>query len=120
MYPRSEILFPRRCIKGLRSRADHPWPELIDSVLRRQEDSLEVLSFILMMIELCGCLACDMGSYKASLGCDICSQRAVQSVKGSGKALLQRYVCAQARMKEYLETGQLRPSEDSIAEVSIA
>ena len=34
MYPRSEILFPRRCVRGLSRLLDQKWDELVNVALR--------------------------------------------------------------------------------------
>ena len=106
MYPRSEILFPHNCIRGLRNLLDAPWADLVDQVGRLDESTEDSLAFSLMMIKLCGCISCDMGSYKASLGCDICSQRAVATAKGSSQLLMRRYEKACADIRRYLEHGK--------------
>jgi hypothetical protein len=101
MYPRSEILFPHSCIAGLRRLLDEPWERLIDRTLAQDESSDESLAFSLMMIRFCGCLSCDMGSYKASLGCDVCSQRTVAGVKGSSAPLSRRLEKAREELERY-------------------
>lgn len=101
MYPRSEILFPHSCITGLRPLLDAPWVKLIDATLAQHEGSEDDLTFSLMMIRFCGCLNCDMGSYKASLGCDICSQRAVAGVKGGSASLMKRLERARDELARY-------------------
>ena len=102
MYPRSQILFPNACIRQLHNLLDAQWEELVERVVDQDVASNEGLAFSLMMIELCSCETCDMGSYKASLGCDICSQRVVMGVKNS-KALARRFEKALERIREYLE-----------------
>jgi len=101
MYPRSEILFPHSCIAGLRRLLDEPWTQLIDGALAQDEDSDDSLAFSLMMIRFCGCLSCDMGSYKASLGCDVCSQRTIAGVKGGSSSLTKRLERAREELARY-------------------
>jgi hypothetical protein len=57
-----------------------------------------------MMIKLCKCLRCDLGSYRASLGCCTCAQRAVKGFKRSDRALLRYYEKAKREVLEYLES----------------
>jgi len=117
MYPRSEILFPHSCIRGLRQLLDEPWAEFIDRLLALPEDSEESLAFSLMMIHFCGCLNCDMGSYKASLGCDVCSQRAIASVKGGSGVMFKRL--KKARQELELRRAGQRLSEDAPESASV-
>ena len=117
MYPRSEILFPHSCIRGLRPLVDEPWAKLIDYVLALPEDSEESLAFSLMMIHFCGCLNCDMGSYKASLGCDVCSQRATASVKGGSSVMFKRLEKARQELRERRAGGKVAEAEPEGAPV---
>jgi hypothetical protein len=57
-----------------------------------------------MMIKLCKCLRCDLGSYRASLGCCTCAQRAIKGFKGSDRALLRYYERARREVRAYLES----------------
>lgn len=100
MYPRSQILFPHSCVRGLRNLLDERWKALVNEVLAQGEASDAGLAFSLMMIRLCGCLQCDMSSYKATLGCDVCSQRAVLGLREGSKGLLRRYERALQELRE--------------------
>ena len=116
MYPRSQILFPYSCIRQLRDLQDGQWSELVDRVADQEESSEEGLAFALMMIDLCSCESCDQGSYKASLGCDICSQRVVMGVKNS-KALTKRFEKALENIRKYLsENSELSAMRDAETE----
>jgi hypothetical protein len=103
MYPESEILFPRRCIQALRKLREDQWRGLVEKVLALPEDHLDSLAFSLMMIKLCKCLNCDLGSYKASLGCCTCAKRAVNSYKDPDSILLRNFEKAKREVKAYLE-----------------
>jgi hypothetical protein len=111
MYPRSQILFPNTCIRQLHSLLDEQWEELVEHVVAQDVSSDDRLAFSLMMIELCSCETCDMGSYKASLGCDVCSQRVVMGVKNS-KALSRRFEKALETIRQYLKENPDHPLID--------
>jgi hypothetical protein len=102
MYPRSEILFPHQCVSTLRDLRGPLWQELVDRVASLPDTHEESLAFALMMIELAGCLDCDLDSYKASLGCCTCAKRTINAFKGSDKALLQLYQKACRELDEYM------------------
>ncbi len=104
MYPESEILFPPRCILGLKGLRDEQWDELVERVSVLPETHEDSLAFCLMMIKLCKCLRCDLGSYRASLGCCTCAQRAIKGFKGSDRALLRYYDRARREVRAYLES----------------
>lgn len=111
MYPDSEILFPHKAIKGLRHLRGPKWQRLVERVLRLPEDHPDAIAFSLLVVRLAECLHCDMGSYKAYLGCQTCSQRIVAGFKGTDEDLLQLYEEAREDIKRYLETGQPPPPE---------
>ena len=112
MYPKSEILFPRRCLPILRRMRGPTWQELITRVSRLPEDHVDSLALSLLMIRLCNCLKCDLGSYKASLGCCACAQRALSGFKSSDAALQRRFESARGQLIDYLESRNIEPILD--------
>jgi hypothetical protein len=112
MYPKSEILFPRRCLPSLRRMRGPKWQDLVSRVARLPEDHVDSLALSLLMIRLCNCLKCDLGSYKASLGCCACAQRALSGFKSSDAALLRRADGARRRVIAYLESRGIEPVMD--------
>lgn len=102
MFPRSEILFPHRSIIGLKTLRDTRWADLVERVASLPETHEDSLSFCLMMIKLCGCLNCELSSYKSSLGCSTCSRRVISSVKGSDNMLVRRFENARQELRHYL------------------
>jgi len=104
MYPESEILFPPRCILGLKGLRDEQWNELVERVSALSETHEDSLAFCFMMIKLCKCLRCDLGSYRASLGCCTCAQRAIKGFKSSDRALMRYYARARREILRYLES----------------
>jgi len=73
---------------------------------------VDSLALSLLMIQLCNCLKCDLGSYKASLGCCACAQRALSGFKGSDGALLRRFESARKKVIAYLESRGIEPLMD--------
>ena len=104
MYPRNEILFPHRSVSALKDLRDSKWRQLVERIAALPETHVDALAFSLMRIRLCECLNCDLGSYKASLGCPTCARRAVMSVKGSDAILLRRFKKAKKDIVEYLNS----------------
>ncbi len=111
MYPDSEILFPHKAIRGLRHLRGPKWQQLVERILRLPEDHPDAIAFSLLMIRLAECLHCDIGSYKAFLGCQTCSQRIIAGFKGTDEDLLRLYEEAREDVRRYLETGQPPPPE---------
>ena len=91
MYSHCEILFPHSRVRGLRKLKGEEWMKLSESIARLPETHVDALAFSHMMIKLCGCLSCDLGSYKAALGCSACSQRTVNALRDTDQQLTKRF-----------------------------
>ncbi len=111
MYPDSEILFPHRAIRGLKHLRGPLWQRLVERVLQLPEDHPDAIAFSFLVMRLADCLHCDMGSYKAYLGCQTCSQRIIAGFKGSDEDLLYLYEQAREDVRRYLEKGEPPPPE---------
>ncbi len=115
MYPDSEILFPPRCIPLLAETRGKAWKALVRRVARLPEDHPDTLALSLTVIRLAGCLTCDMDSYRASLGCAACSQRAVAGFKGTDEQLIHRFEEAREEIEAYLNQGTPLPARRKAA-----
>jgi hypothetical protein len=102
MTLRSEILFPSKAIPALANLRGPEWQRLVAHVMSLPDMDEDKVAFCLMMVRLSECMKCDLGSYKASLGCASCARRAVNSAKLTDAALLKRYERARAEVHEYL------------------
>ncbi len=91
MYADNEILFPHYAIPALRHTRGRKWMNLIDSLSRKKETSVEVIALMAVMIELNGCLACETDSYRAMRGCTACAQQTLRRFKGSDEELIEMY-----------------------------
>jgi len=107
MYPDSEILFPFRCIPQLRDLRGPEWAEFVDHIAALPDGHEDVLGFSLMMIELASCLTCSLDSYRASLGCCICAQRAVAGFKGSDREVIRIFERAREKARAYLACDEI-------------
>ena len=107
MYPDSEILFPFRCIPQLRNLRGPKWAEFVDHITALPDGHEDVLGFSLMMIKLASCLTCSLDSYRASLGCCTCAQRAVSGFKGSDREIIRRFEQAREEARTYLDSGEI-------------
>jgi len=104
MYSRTEILFPHRSISALKGLKGSRWQELVERVAALPETHEDSLAFSLMMIKLCDCVNCDLGSYKASLGCSTCARRTISAIKGSDTILMRHFEKAKEEVLAYLES----------------
>jgi hypothetical protein len=105
VYPmtlHSEILFPCKAIPAVANLRGPEWQKLVAQVMALPDTHEDRLAFCLMMVRLSECMKCDLGSYKASLGCGSCARRAINSAKLTDAALLKRFEKARVEVLEYL------------------
>ena len=114
LYQRSELIFPHHCIATLGELRTARWQELVRRIKGLPQDHEETIAFCFLVVELCGCLSCDLNSYKASLGCQQCAKRAITSFKGSDVALQRRFEAARAKVRAVMngEADCLLPAEE--------
>ncbi|HBY96514.1 MAG: hypothetical protein M5U01_29835 [Ardenticatenaceae bacterium] len=109
---KTPFLFPHESVPFLKDMRDESWAELVERIAELAETDEESLAFQLMMIRICGCLRCT--NYKASLGCTVCSQRAVRNSKAPSGALLRWFAKAQEEVLAFLESQEPQDIEDEI------
>ena len=103
MYSRCEILFPHSRVNGLKRLKGEEWKKLTERVAVLPETHEDALAFSHMMIKLCDCLNCDLGSYKAALGCAACSQRTINALRDTDQQLLRRFEKSHEEVSLYLD-----------------
>lgn len=103
MYSRCEILFPHSRVSGLKKLKGEEWKKLVERVAALPETHDDALAFSYMMIKLCDCLNCDLGSYKAALGCAACSQRTINALRDTDQQLLRRFDKSHQEVTLYLD-----------------
>lgn len=108
---KTPFLFPHDSVPFLKDMRDESWNELVERIAQLPETDEESLAFQLMMIRICGCLRCT--NYKASLGCTVCSQRAVRNSKAPSGALLRWFAKAQEEVEEFLANRLEQPEEEA-------
>ncbi|MBN1220601.1 MAG: hypothetical protein JXM69_16900 [Anaerolineae bacterium] len=87
--------------------------QLTESIARLPETHVDALAFSHMMIKLCDCLNCDLGSYKAALGCSACSQRTINALRDTDQQLLKRFQKSRQEVTKYLN--QVDPALEKAA-----
>lgn len=103
MYTFNELLFPHSAIASLRKLRGPQWQALVERVLTLPETHEETLAFMMMMIRLNGCAACETDSYRAMRGCAACALQTLRRYKGSDGELLQHYQQALADVQHYAD-----------------
>ena len=108
MYPESEILFPSRVIPLLEDLRGDEWRQLVGKVKRLPETHVDALAFSMMMINIGGCLTCDLDSYRASLGCATCAKRTIGSFKGTDKVLKKQFEDARKEVSAFIKSNDIQ------------
>ncbi len=102
MYTKNQLMFPHQVIPQLRDVRGAEWALLIDKVLQAAEGDEESLAFVLTMVRLNGCMACETDSYRAMRGCHACSIQTLRRYKGTDRELLNVYQQALEDVRRYL------------------
>jgi hypothetical protein len=106
VYRKYDLLFTPRLIPQLRNLRGDEWAKLIDYLSPLPETHPDTLAFSIMMINLGGCLSCEMDSYRAQRGCAMCARQTIISFKGTDKQLLNRFEKAQQTVAEHFTDSQ--------------
>ncbi|MCP6756978.1 hypothetical protein NL533_35655, partial [Klebsiella pneumoniae] len=75
---------------------------LVEQTLAVPEGNEKGLAFVLMMVRLNGCMACETDSYRAMRGCDACAIQTLRRFKGSDDELLRAFQQALEDVRRYL------------------
>ena len=114
VYFRAELLFPHESVAALAEVGNGEWKTLVKRIADLPETDEDSLAFSLMMIRLCGCLRCNPGSYKASLGCSACGRRIIGMNKESDEDLIDYFDEAKVDLLRYLSTGEVLEEEPAL------
>lgn len=106
MYTDNALMFPRQVIPSLRGLRGPEWDRLVERVVALPECHEESLAFMLMMINLNGCLSCETDSYRAMRGCCACAQQTLRRYKGSDAELLALYDSALDEVRAFMRRGK--------------
>lgn len=109
-------MFPHDVIPLLRDLRGVEWQALVDRVLAVPESDEQSLAFVLMMVRINGCLACETDSYRAMRGCDACAIQTLRRYKGSDRELLRAYQQALDDVRRHLA----KIAKTSVSAVEVA
>lgn len=108
VYRKYDLLFTPHLIPQLRNLRGEAWANFIDHLAKLPEIHPDTLAFAVMMIELGGCLPCEMDSYRAQRGCAMCARQTILSFKGNDAQLLKCYEKAQLFVADHFSDLQLQ------------
>jgi hypothetical protein len=101
MYTSNELLFPHSVIPSLRKLRGDKWRELVEHIVKLPETHEETLAFMLMMIRLNGCMACETDSYRAMRGCAACALQTLRRYKGDDEELIESFTLALSDVRKF-------------------
>jgi hypothetical protein len=104
MYTNNELMFPHYVIPSLRKLRGPKWQALVERVTSVSEFHEEALAFMLMMVRLNGCVACETDSYRAMRGCPACAHQTLRRYKGSDEELLVSFEQALADVRKFADS----------------
>ncbi len=100
----TELLFPIRVIPFLNNSRSPKWEELIQKVTDQEASKTDQLGFVLMMVRLDGCVACDADSFRAMRGCTQCARQTIRRFKGSDQDLEKQFIASKNEMDKYIHS----------------
>lgn len=95
----TELLFPIRVISSLETLRGAQWQRIVSEVKEPDEQ----IAFVLMMVRLSGCLACNADSFRAMRGCTQCARQNVKRFKGSDQELVEIFNQSLRETQAYLQ-----------------
>jgi hypothetical protein len=98
-----DLLFPSRAIEPLRKLRGERWENLINHLVQLELASPERIAFVLFMVRLGGCAACQSDSFRAMRGCILCSSTTIKHYKGSDQNLINLYTEARKEVANYMK-----------------
>lgn len=107
MYTNNEILFPHHVITSLRKLRGPKWQTLVDRIAKLPETHEETLAFMMMMIRLDGCMACETDSYRAMRGCAACALQTLRRYKGDDEELIEQFQASLEEVRTFAENHTL-------------
>jgi hypothetical protein len=104
MYTNNELMFPPNVIPSLRKLRGPKWQALVERVTTLSEFHEDTLAFMLMMVRLNGCVACETDSYRAMRGCAACAHQTLRRYKGDDEELIVAFEQALGEVRRFAES----------------
>ncbi len=101
--PDTELFFPMRVIPLLGTIRGEEWRGLIGKVTQPDASEVEPAAISLMLVRLCGCVNCNVDSFRAMRGCTECARLTLRRIKSPDSELLQLYENTKNEVTLFLE-----------------
>lgn len=101
----TELMFPMRVAASLKNARGELWSQLVEDVSREDADLRDQSAFVLMMVKLGGCIACNSDSFRAMRGCTQCARQTIRRYRGSDSDLLEQFQQYRVDIENHLKKG---------------
>ncbi|GAP14567.1 hypothetical protein LARV_02340 [Longilinea arvoryzae] len=101
----TELMFPMRVAPSLKTTRGELWSQLVEDVSREGADLRDQSAFVLLMVKLGGCVACNSDSFRAMRGCTQCARQTIRRYRGSDQDLLALFQQYRADVENHLNKG---------------
>ena len=101
--PDTDLLFPPRVLPALQELRGESWKNLVADALAAGPDSLEQMTFVLMMARLNNCITCNSDSFRAMSGCTTCAKLTLKRFHDTDESLVAAYRSAKTEVGQYLQ-----------------
>jgi hypothetical protein len=98
-----DLIFPSRAIESLRKLRGDRWENMINNLLELEPMSVDRIAFVLFMVRIGGCTACQSDSFRAMRGCILCSSNTIKRYKGNDQNLIDLYIEAKKDITKYMK-----------------
>lgn len=98
-----DLLFPSYVVPSLKNLRGSIWQDLIERINNLEILEKDRLAFILLMVNLSGCITCQADSFKAMRGCTQCASLTVRRFRGNDQDLLFRFQESRRELDRYYQ-----------------
>jgi hypothetical protein len=98
-----DLIFPPHVVPGLKNLRGRIWQELIERIINLDYLAKDRLAFILMMVNLSGCVTCQADSFKAMRGCAQCASLTIKRFRGNEQDLLLKFKESRLDIDQYFQ-----------------
>jgi len=104
MYnPDTELVYPLRVTSVLGTMRGNDWQLLVGRITSNQADLLDQYAFVLLMVKLSGCLACNADSFRAMRGCTLCAWQTIRRYRGNDRDLIEQFNLSRLEVEAYVQ-----------------
>lgn len=104
MYnPDTELVYPLRVTPVLETMRGNDWQLLVGRISSTRADLLDQYAFVLLMVKLSGCLACNADSFRAMRGCTQCARQTIRRYRGNDRDLIEQFNLSRREVETYVQ-----------------